>query len=533
MSSLPTASSGAADLSGGNLSSDEAQLAALGFESEFKRDMSLWANFSLGFTYLSPVVGIYTVFAIALATAGPPMFWSLVIAGVGQLLVALVFSEIVAQFPVAGGVYPWARRLWGRKWAWMTGWVYLFALLATIAGVAYGAGPFVAVLVGFTPSATAIIVCALVLLSIATLVNFGGTRILSYAAIFGFTAELVGALAVGIWLLVAERQHGLGVLFDSFGAQGSQSFLYAFLAASLIGVFQYYGFEACGDVAEEVKNPGIQIPKSMRRTIYIGGAAATFVCLSLILSVVDFSAVISGEDPDPVGTVLNDAFGALGSKVVIGVVLISFVSCALSLQAAASRLIYSYARDGMIVGSRLWSKFDHKRGIPPYALTVAAVIPGLLILGSAISSDALTRLISFGSIGIYIAFQMVVLAALRARIKGWKPSGKYQLGRWSVPVNVGALTYGVAAIITVSWPRSPESAWYDNYIVIVLCTAVIGAGLMYMLVARSHSNGAAPFGDAIPASRNTTPPVPPSRSASVDTSNGQHSGLADDRQSTR
>ena len=32
--------------------------------------MSPWANFSLGFTYLSPVVGIYTLFAIALAPAG-------------------------------------------------------------------------------------------------------------------------------------------------------------------------------------------------------------------------------------------------------------------------------------------------------------------------------------------------------------------------------------------------------------------------------------------------------------------------------
>jgi hypothetical protein len=33
---------------------DAARLAALGYTSEFKRDMSLWANFSLGFTYLSP-----------------------------------------------------------------------------------------------------------------------------------------------------------------------------------------------------------------------------------------------------------------------------------------------------------------------------------------------------------------------------------------------------------------------------------------------------------------------------------------------
>lgn len=82
---------------------DAAQLASLGYESEFRRDMSPWANFSLGFTYLSPVVGVYTLFAFALAQGGPPMIWSFFIVGLGQLLVALVFSEVVAQFPVAGG----------------------------------------------------------------------------------------------------------------------------------------------------------------------------------------------------------------------------------------------------------------------------------------------------------------------------------------------------------------------------------------------------------------------------------------------
>ena len=118
----------------------------------------------------------------------------------------------------------------------------------------------------------------------------------------------------------------------------------------LIGVFQYYGFEACGDVAEEVPDPTRRIPKAMRMTIYVGGAAAIFVCLSLLLAVPDFGAVISGEDTDPVATVLNSAFGEGGTKIVLGVVLISFLSCALSLMAAASRLMYSYARDDMIFG---------------------------------------------------------------------------------------------------------------------------------------------------------------------------------------
>ncbi|MBO0959877.1 amino acid permease [Neobacillus sp. MM2021_6] len=481
-----------------HVDSDTSQLAALGYESEFRRDMSLWANFSLGFTYLSPVVGVYTLFAYALAQGGPPMIWGLIICGLGQLLVALVFSEVVAQFPVAGGVYPWARRLWGRKYAWMTGWVYLIALFVTIASVVYGAGPFLAQVLGFEVSVNSTIICALGILALSTIINFLGTKVLAAAALIGFTAEIIGALAVGFWLLLTQRHHGLSVIFDSFGAAGSHSYFYAFAAASLIGTFLYFGFEACGDVAEEVRDPGGLIPKAMRRTIYIGGAAAVFVTLALVLSIADIPAVVAGKDMTPVDTILTNAFGTVGAKVVLGIVLISFLSCAISLQAAASRLAYSYGRDDMIVGSRLLKKFSSARHIPPYALLLAAIIPAIIVLGSKVSEDALTKIISFASLGIYIGFQMVVLAALRARLKGWNPSGKYHLGKWGLPVNIGALIYGIVAMINMCWPRTPDAPWYDNYIVLVSGVVVVGIGVLYMMIHRSYGHSNMPYNDAIP-----------------------------------
>jgi amino acid transporter len=477
---------------------DAAALAALGYRSEFKRDMSRWANFALGFTYLSPVVGIYTLFAVGLVTGGPPMIWWLVIVGVGQLLVALVFGEVVSQFPVAGGVYPWARRLWGRKWAWMTGWIYLVALLTTIAGVVYGSGPFLAQLLGFTPSERSTITCALILLVLALAINLMGTRWLAMAAVIGFSAELLGALAVGGWLLLTERHHGLGVLFDTEGVVGhSGGYLSAFLAAALIGIYQYYGFEACGDVAEEVPDPTRQIPKAMRMTIYVGGAAAIFVCLSLLLAVSDYAAVIDGTDADPVTTVLHSAFGETGTKVVLAVVMISFLSCALSLMAAASRLMYSYARDDMILGSALFRKFLPGRHVPPYAMLVAALVPALIVLGSVFSTKALTSIISFATLGIYLGFHMVTLAALRARLKGWVPSGSFTLGRWGLLINVVALAYGVFAMVNMAWPRTPDAAWYDNWLVALSAAVGAGIGLVYLVIARPYERSDAIAGDAV------------------------------------
>ena len=475
---------------------ESARLEALGYTSEFKREMSMWANFSLGFTYLSPVVATYTLFGIAVATGGPPMIWWLVIVGIGQFLVALVFGEVVSQYPVAGGVYPWARRLWGRRWAWMTGWVYLVALLTTIASVVYGSGPYLAALLAFDPGTTSTIICALIMLALALGLNMLGTRVLATAAMIGFTAELLGALAVGGWLLLTERHHDLGVLFDTKNVEGSGGYLAAFFAAAIIGVYQYYGFEACGDVAEEVPDPTREIPKAMRMTIYIGGAASILVCLSLLLAVKDFGAIISGEDPDPVMTILNDVFGTTGTKFVLVVVMLSFLSCTLSLMAAASRLMYSYARDDMILGSHLLRHFDRVRHVPPYAMVVAAVVPAVIVLGSVVSTKALTSIVSFAILGIYLGFQMVVLAALRARLKGWVPSGPFTLGRWGLPITIAALTYGVLTMVNVAWPRTPDAPWYDNWVVVLSAVVGIGVGAVYMVVAKPYTRSDAISGDA-------------------------------------
>src|SRR5690606_24816497 len=131
---------------------------------------------------------------------------------------------------------------------------------------------------------------------------------------------------------------------------------------------------------------------------------------------------------DPVTNLLTNAFGATGLKVVLAVVLLSFLSCTLSLQAAASRLLYSYARDKMIIASSLFRQISPTRHIPHYAISVAALVPGVIVIGSLLSTDALVKIVSFAVLGIYMGFQMVVLAALRARLLGWRPSGPFTLG---------------------------------------------------------------------------------------------------------
>ena len=477
---------------------DAEQLRALGYVSHFDRSMSKWENFSLGFTYLSPVVGVYTLFATSFVAGGPPMWWTYIGVGIGQLLVCLIFGEIVSQFPISGGLYPWARRLVGKRWAWMAGWVYGWALCCTMAGVASGVAPFLAQLFGLESTPIATTAIALILIAMTTAANLSGTRWLARVAMFGFICELVGAIVVGIYLLLFARHQPLKVLVDSSFVNAHGHYLSAFLASSLAAMFCYYGFEACGDVAEETPDPSRMIPKAMRMTIYIGGAAALWVCLAFVLSISDIAAVISGKDTDPIVTLLRAAMGEVGFRAVIAVVLVSFISCLLSLQAAASRLVFAYARDQMSFGSKFLSRMSTGRHVPANALVMMGAIPALIALSALWLQNAIATIISFAAVGIYIAFQMIVLAALFARAKGWRPAGLFTLAGWGWLVNLLALGYGVGAIINILWPRpqTDNDPWYALYGMLVTTVGVIVLGGSYMVAAKPYERGNAPQGDA-------------------------------------
>src|SRR6266446_2927290 len=461
---------------------DSAQLEALGYDSKFDRSMSLWSNFALGFTYLSPVVGVYTVFAFAIATGGPPMFWSYLFVGLGQLLVALVFGEIVSQFPIAGGLYRWARRLVGKRWAWMAGWVYLWALCTTIAAVAVGGAPYVAQLLGINVNQSGEVAIAVAMIVATTALNVSGTKLLARVAMFGFICELLGAVVVGSYLLLVARHQSFRVLFQSFGLGSNGHYLPAFLASSVAAMFCYYGFEACGDVAEETPDAGRAIPKAMRMTIYIGGFAAMLVCLALVLAIPDLGAVLSGKDADPVTTTLRAAVGEIGLRAVIAVVMVSFLSCLISLEAATSRLLFSYGRDRMIFGGAQLSTLSKRTRVPVIGLLVAGAVPALIAIAGLFLEEMIKTII--------------VLGALVARAKGWKPSGEFRLGVWAWPVNIAAFTYGVLAIINMVWPRTPQDPWYRNYGMIVGTVAVVGSGLLYAILFRPYDRLDAPEGDA-------------------------------------
>src|SRR4029450_6125133 len=98
--------------------------------------------------------------------------------------------------PSEGGLYQWCRRLWGRRYAWIVSWVYIWAVIVTVTAVAEFGGGFVASLFGIEHTPVIQLATAVGLLLLALAINFIGTHMLARVAKIGLAAELIGVVAL-------------------------------------------------------------------------------------------------------------------------------------------------------------------------------------------------------------------------------------------------------------------------------------------------------------------------------------------------
>src|SRR5450759_2033605 len=115
---------------------DSDELAGFGYKQELDRSLGSFSSFAAGFSYISILTGVFELFGFGFLNAGPPVWWTWLLVFTGQMLVALCFAELAGQYPLAGSVYQWSKRVAGDFASWMTGWIYVVRSIVTVAAVA-------------------------------------------------------------------------------------------------------------------------------------------------------------------------------------------------------------------------------------------------------------------------------------------------------------------------------------------------------------------------------------------------------------
>jgi urea carboxylase system permease len=442
---------------------DSADLAQFGYRQELKRSLGTFSSFAVAFSYISPSTGIFTLFALGLITIGGAFIWTWPVVALGQFIIALNFAEVSSHYPIAGSVFQWTKYLAGRRYAWFSGWVYLFAGILTVTAVvatlplalipalnglgwhSLGVGS------GTTLLHTQLVV-ALITLAVITVLNIYGVRLVAVINNTGVVFEILGMFVFALILMAFHDHQGFHVITNTGGMHitflsGSNSFV----LAMFMSLFVIYGFDTASTLAEETRDPRRAAPKAVLYSIVGAFIIGGVFLLGTLMAIPNLgTAIKDGYGP---AQIIEANFSAPLATLYLFVVSAAIFVCCLSIMAATIRLTFGMARDNQLPLSRPLAKVAPSLHTPIWACVAVAVlsaIPFIQFSGAGTIAIAATAM-------IYFAYFLGNLAILRARLKGWpKTPAPFKLGRWGPVVNVVGLLYGGAMLVNFAWPR-PQS----------------------------------------------------------------------------
>jgi len=485
-------------------------LAEFGYKQELDRSIGKFASFAAGVSYISILTGTFQLFYFGFAFGGPAYWWTWPLVFVGQVMVALCFAELAANFPVAGSIYNWSKRMASATVAWLGGWMMLTASIVTIAAVAlayqltlpqiwsefqiYGDGS------GKYDFAANAVILGSVLILFTTVVNALGVKLMARINSTGVFIELIAAVLL-IILLGVNITRGPDVLFETQGTGEGHEWGYfgAFLAASLASAYVMYGFDTASSLGEETKDPRRTAPLAIMRAVIASFILGGLILLFAILSVSN----INSEEIGVGGLqfVVLDVLGNTVGKIFLICVVIAVTVCCLAVHTATIRMAFAMARDNNLPAGERIATVHPKTKTPIVPAVITGVIAWLILVVNIRQPQIFTVITSIGIIMIYIAYLLVTGPMLRKRLSGeWPPKdakqkGYFTLGKLGLPINALAVGWGIFMALNLIWPRkdvynaTEPFHWYLQYGAILFIGVVFFGGLAYYWFVQRHKTG--------------------------------------------
>lgn len=491
----------------GGDATDAADLRGFGYEPQLRRSIGSYASFAAGFSFVSILTTVFQLFAFGFSFGGPAFFWTWPLVFAGQFMVALMFAELAARYPISGCIYQWSRRLANATVGWFAGWIMIIAQIATVAAAAIALQVVLpSIWSGFqlvggdpaltsTTGATNAVILGSILIAVTTVINVIGVRLMSIVNSTGVTLEIIGVVTVVV-LLLAHAERGPGVVFDTGGTGSGLGYVGPFLVSALMAAYVMVGFDSAGELSEETHHPRHTAPRTILRALAaagIGGGLMLIAALMAAPSLTDGRLATEG-----LPYVLTSRLGATGGRILLIDVAIAIAVCTLAIQTAGSRMVFSMARDDVLPFSAALRKVSPRTGTPVLPSLVVGVGAAAVLLVNIGQPALFTAITSVCIVLLYIAYALVTIPLLLRRRKGW-PAGAsteetnterggrlFSLGRFGIVVNVIAVVYGIGMILNLGWPRpevyDPAGAhWYLHYFSLLFVGgALLAGGLAYL-----------------------------------------------------
>jgi amino acid transporter len=392
--------------------------------------------------------GIFILPALALEIAGPAVILAYLVAGLLVVPAALSKSEMATAMPEAGGTYIYIERGMGPLLGTIAGVGTWFSLSFKGALALVGGVPYLLLLFDLPLKPV-----ALGLATILILVNVLGAKQTGRLQI----AIVVVMLAALGWFAAGSAPSVQSTNYADFFASG----IGGLLAATGLVFVSYAGVTKVASIAEEVENPGRNIPLGI-----LGSLVFTTVLYVAIVAV-----IVGITDPGsvagsltPVAVAAEATLGTAGVVAVIIAAILALVSTANAGILSSSRYPFAMSRDSLAPPSL--SSVSERFGTPVTSITLTGAV--LLVLIAFVPILEIAKLASAFQIMVFALINLAVLA-FREGNADYEPEFTSPLYPWMQVFGVatgillltqmGTIALAGAALITLG-----SVVWYFVYV---------------------------------------------------------------------
>ena len=387
----------------------------------FERVLDAPALFAIAYGEIA--ASIYIALGIVAAEALGLTPLVLALTGLVFGLVALSYAEGTAAIPEIGGAETFTRRAFNDLVGFVTGWALFLDYLIVIALSALFVPHYVGAALGLEEIRDAPWDIVVGVVAIAAI---GVVRLARRSRLHG-PALGVAMLDLAVQALIVVL--GLALVFspetlaNGLTLAPGQDWLDDLLFAIPLGFLAYTGLETVANLAEEAREPGRTLPRSLFSAIGL------VVLLTVLVAAVGVSAfpaetgstelgdewleaplvgIVTAFDeelPAAVVDVLRVVVGLSGALVLLMAVTTSISGCA--------RLAFSMGAHGML--PREFGRLERRTLVSREAIAAIIVVSTAVLILAAALGDETTFLASIYSFGVLLAFTLAQLAVIRLR----------------------------------------------------------------------------------------------------------------------
>ena len=385
-------------------------------------------------------IGPFVTLPMVIATMNGPWFLYAWLAGALLSMVdAMVWSELGAAFPMAGGSYNFLKETYGktklgRLMSFLFVWQTMIQAPLVIASAAIGFADYFSYLLPLSVMEAKImsgsVVICIVILLYRKIEAIGKISVVLW----------VGVLVTMLWIIGGGIAHGNfmhPIRHINDGINLNYGFVAAIGFASVKSVYSYLGYYNVCHLGGEIVNPSRNIPRSM--FLSIAGIAVLYMLMNVsVVSVIPWHHAMGSKFV--ISEFMQLLMGNAAAKVVTCLILLVAFSSVFSATLGYSRIPYAAAADGAFF--KVFAKLHPTKNFPYVSLLVLGGIAFVFSLLFKLK-DVISAILAMRILIQFIAQAIGLLLLRKARKTTLFP---YKMPLFPLPVYLAILIwFGVLA----------------------------------------------------------------------------------------